>query len=634
MTKCWRPLTGFTFLLAAVAFFGVPQSALAVPPVPKVVPWTPGSPAPHDTYLGNTTILEGTADRQVNLTFDWDPGDGGAHCTGNVTNQYDVECSHAYVGAVGTTWTAVLKLTDTGTLETASVNYPVRMADDILNTHVNVAIDEGLWFLHRTMQRYLAGAIPEGDWDNLAPNSCPVNPGCDNVNNSSAINAANIQAFEVNSHLEIGPATDPYTEDMSRALKRMFSQLTQVAIPNTKTINFAAPPSCPVAPCTYNPDSNGNGIGVNAVTGSNNPIYQGGQFIDAIVATGTPGTPTTTGGAGVLGRTYKDIVQDMVDYYSYCQYPNSPGGSWRYGCQDFVDNSSAQWAAIGLIAANRSFAITIPAILTDANKVALANMQQVNGIFGYTNSSPLWGPFATTPSGMVQMSMDGIGRGNTMWDHAESFIRDNFDNPNPDTDPGGNMKAYTYGLFSFTKSMLLHSPGGVLTPITLLHTTSGSGKPDIDWYAAVNGVNGATSNGVAKTLTDRQSADGSWYNHSYVSNHYPFETAWSIIMLRRTVFVACVSDLTGKGTPSGRAVARIDLTWSPLVGADHYLVLRGTTPGGPYSPVGTALLPAFSDTNGLANNGTYDYVLQPINAAGGEICQSNEAQIHIAAAGR
>jgi hypothetical protein len=193
-----------------------------------------------------------------------------------------------------------------------------------------------------------------------------------------------------------------------------------------------------------------------------------------------------------------------------------------------------------------------------------------------------------------------------------------------------NVKSYVYGLFSFTKSMLLHSPGGVLSPITLLHTTSGSGKPDIDWYAA-EAANGATSDGVARTLVNRQDPAGFWTGHSYVTNHYPFETSWSIIMLRRSVFVACVADLQGRGTPSGRGPARVDLTWSGIGGAASYNVMRGTIAGGPFALVGNTANNYFSDTSGLNNNSTYFYVLQPLNASQAEICQSNEETVKVPA---
>ena len=95
------------------------------------------------------------------------------------------------------------------------------------------------------------------------------------------------------------------------------------------------------------------------------------------------------------------------------------------------------------------------------------------------------------------------------------------------------------------------------------------------------------------------------------------------------VRVPCVTDLNGRGTPSGQAPARIDVSWMGIPIAVSYNVLRGTVSGGPYTLSGNAVLPAFSDTNGLVNGGTYYYVVQPIDAAGGVICQSNEAAIAI-----
>jgi hypothetical protein len=114
-----------------------------------------------------------------------------------------------------------------------------------------------------------------------------------------------------------------------------------------------------------------------------------------------------------------------------------------------------------------------------------------------------------------------------------------------------------------------------------------------------------------------------------VSNHFPFETGWSVIILSPTVFVSCVTDLGGRGTPSGVNPARIDLTWTGIPNVDHYDILRGTTMGGPYTKVGSSTSPAFSDRTGLLNGHTYFYVLQPINASNVEICQSNEAKVTI-----
>jgi hypothetical protein len=182
--------------------------------------------------------------------------------------------------------------------------------------------------------------------------------------------------------------------------------------------------------------------------------------------------------------------------------------------------------------------------------------------------------------------------------------------------------------------MLLHSPGGVLTPITYLEDQP-SGTNPIDWYGAQASA-GAPCDGVAQTLVSRQQSDGHWfgYNNNYTTcpdTGYQcyFETAWSVIMLNKTVFTACVSDLTGKGTAGGRTPARVDLSWTPLSIASSYNVLRGTANGGPYTKVGNTSSPAYSDTSGLSNGDTYYYVLQPQNSSGSTVCQSNQATVTV-----
>jgi len=188
--------------------------------------------------------------------------------------------------------------------------------------------------------------------------------------------------------------------------------------------------------------------------------------------------------------------------------------------------------------AERGFGVIVPQFVKDAN-VNSINLTQVTsganeGQFGYTNSptSLAWGPYATTPSGAVQMAMDGIGRGDPRWDRTETYLRDRFCNT------GGAFAAirdYYYGLFSMTKSMLLHDPDGdgVSDPIDFLTIQPGAGSP-IDWYAA-EASDGDECDGVARTLVDDQNAAGYWYAHNYSSSQYRFETAWAVIMLARTV---------------------------------------------------------------------------------------------------
>ncbi len=694
--------------------------AFAIAPAPLTVPFDPTNiSAPHTTYPGATIILGATVPNIVgssdSFTFQWSFGDGSSTAAAAVTNPYDISTTHAYAGSqAGQTWTAKVTVTDTTTNQTGSATYPVILEANTLTSRVNVAIDSGLWYMHQTEWRgttvVSGNTVNWGGWDYSSGSpGCPTVNGnaydCDNAYNSSVIDAANLQAFEVSGHLPTGPATDPYTDDVQRGLARGISFLVATKVAsntynfNPATANYGCtsgypsaqypacqPPatqvfynpgavSCPNPPCAFTFDGNDNGYYLLA-TGDNlgYPMYEGGQFIDAIVASQAPASVATTGGANVLGQTYKNIVQDMIDGIGYCQYgsdldvsqgytrgTNYQGGGWWYSCQEGDDNSVSQWSAIGNIGANRGFGIAIPSIVTDANQVWVTNSQDVQnaaptgtdpfaanddyGAFGYNGSlyySDAWGPFAVTPSGMVQMAMDGVGRTNNTafgspnnapdqrWNNAETFYADNFCN----TVSGGayySPLAYAYGMLSFTKAMLLHNVAGSLQPIQYLRTQTPGvfTNNQIDWYAALSAANGGTDpcDGVAQTIVSRQAADGHWYGDNYYYAQNSFETAWSLIMLNKTVFITCIANLYGKGTAgAGTRSTRVDLTWGAQPNATSYNILRGTTNGGPYTQIGTSNGSAYSDKTGLVNGHTYYYVVEPV-INGVEICQSNQATV-------
>ncbi len=715
-------LTGLLMLIAALVI--VPfASAQSV----STVPWDPTNPAaPHTAYSGATIVLGAIfnpAGSTDSFTYSWNFGDGSAAtAAAAVSNPNDISSTHIYAGTtVGKTWTAVVTVTDTTTSAQYTGNYLVIWEANNLSSRVNVAIDWGLWFLHQSMYHPAPG---EGDWDDCAGGynyACGLGYG--------SVTGANVQAFEVNGHLATGPASDPYTSDVAEGLNHIFTELTVEAVTsktysyNTATVNYGCSNGLAPAPggaCTggssqvfYNPgginggtytfDGNSNGKAIYALQQGYSWGYEDGQYADAIVASGNPAGVATTG--SVSGEKYIDIVQDIADAAAYCQYPGDPydveegytrgdepyqGGGWWYDCQQGGDNSVSQWASIGLIGASRGFGLSIPKIVTDANNMWITSSQDVQaaapevgnpggnnytdayGAFGYNGSlyySDAWGPYATTPSGMVQMSMDGIGRTNNTvfgnasnaadqrFNNAETYLADNFCNSTTSgsyTSAYYAPRAYTYGMFSFTKAMLLHNPGGVLTPIQYLRTltpgvfTTDTSVPanTIDWYAALSPAYGGTDpcDGVAQTLVERQygpnnapnaygqnfssATPGFWFGDNYYSYQNYFETAWSIIMLQRTVFVNCVNNLGGKGTASGTSPARVDLTWTGIPNVTGYDVLRSTTNGGPYTEVGSTSTTAYSDRTGLSNGDTYYYVLQPVNASGA-VCQSNQATITV-----
>ncbi len=518
-TRLWKLTVFVSSLLVTV---GVLASVTV-----KTVPWVPSdSTIPHDTYSGKTVTLKGTCNvAGPTIQWTWDFGDGSAVASGTVTDNYDVEAQHAYTGADGMLYTARLTVLDTSTSETASKPYYVIVHTKALQVEVNVAIDEGLWYLHKDMTRWNDGTFDLGYWDSWKY-------GYASGLGYPALDAENICAFEVQGHLETGSPDDPYTETVQRGLRYFFETLSVSGTLPLKTIPSG----------TWNPDQNGNGFGIYANSGYT--LYQGGMMIDCIIASGTPNAVTATGVAGVVSRKYADIVQDLVDWYLYAQYTGSAGGGWRYNPGDYPDNSVCQWAAIGMIPAEREWGLSVPQWAKDWNLVWLANSQDEGG-GGLPGAFPYypgywypWGPYATTPSGMVQMSMDHIGRGSNPggwpnWDMAETFMRDNFANTGGPTQA---IKSYYYGMFSFVKSMLLHWDiiNNVQAPIVMLQSSTPL-VPPIDWYAA-EVSNGSPTDGVARTLVDGQDGGGFWWNHNVEGEQFYFETAWAIQMLSKTVF--------------------------------------------------------------------------------------------------
>ena len=725
-------ISGLAVLIAGMVIvpFASAQSVSTVPWDPT------NPAAPHTAYPGATIVLGAifnTGGSTDSFTYVWNYGDGTPVGSATaLTNPNDISSRHIYAGtSTGQTWTAVVTVTDTTTSAQYTGNYLVIWEPNNLSSRVNVAIDWGLWFLHQSMYHPAAG---QGNWANCAGGysyACGLGYNSVTAANLQAFEVNGHLATGPASD----PYTSDVKEGLASIWAYLSTQpvASKSYLYNPATTNFgcsdgtaptttnhgapsyycdtsatpvyynASATSCTSPPCAVTFDGNSNGIAIYATQQGYSWGYEAGQYADAIVATGTPSATATVGS---VTESYQNIVQDIADAANYCQYggdydvsqgytrgSNYQGGGWWYDCQEGGDNSVSQWASIGLIGAERGFGLAIPKIVTDANNQWVTSSQDVQasapevnnpggnnysdayGAFGYNGSlyySDAWGPYATTPSGMVQMSLDGIGRTNNVdfgsasnapdqrFNNAETYYADNFCNSTVSgsyTSPYYAPRAYTYGLFSFTKSMLLHNPGGVLSPIQYLRTQTPGVFPNsnpalgqpantIDWYAALSAANGGTDacDGVAQTLVERQygpnnapnvygqnyatSTPGFWFGDNYYDYQNYYETAWSIIMLQRTVFVNCVNNLNGAGTAKGANPARIDLTWSGIPNVTGYDVLRSTTSGGPYTQVGSTTTTAYSDRTGLTSGDTYYYVLQPVNATGA-VCQSNQATVKI-----
>ncbi len=436
-------------LVSTIALSATSTVTVSAPNV-VTVPWRGTLNLPHETYNGKLIHLKGVARGLITgATASWDPGDG----TGSISvtpsfdangYAYDLGTTHTYGDLIngpiyppGTPFTAVLTVCNPSGSSTvcASKNYSVVVRTRNIDGEIDIAIDEGLWWSHRS--QYRNTGWNDGGWFSQGD----VSP-----------TAANVQAFQINNYFEgDDPNFDPYADDVARGLKFLLSRLRAFAIGNV-TIYPA------FVPTMVNPDSNGNGLAVDAPYYGRTP-YETGQVMDAIVASKTPNKLTTTGPNGdtytnIDGRTYKDLVQDMVDAYAWGQARNdsSDDGGWRY---DWVyydsDNSACQWGAIGILAARDIWNCTVPSWVYSQNLNWLSYSQAGAPAYGYGYASPGAG-IAESPSGLVQLIMDGIPKTDTnRWVGVENYMVQNWWTYYEDGD-------YEYALYDLVKAMRLALP--------------------------------------------------------------------------------------------------------------------------------------------------------------------------------
>ena len=433
----------------------------------------------------------------IGTRYRWEFGDGQATEFLPILDHRVLEATHTYEGPPGSPFTARLTVCDDGA-NCRSANYPMVIRANTQETRVNVAIDRGLWYLHKNVQPSGQIRAPGGYGDLISANASAVN------------------AFEAHGHLEsIDPRRSPYALNVKNGLAWMIERLETVQIANKNA---------------GNPDVNGNGLGV-TLSGRSNEVYQNGMIMDALVASGTPEARVTTGPLAALqigGRpyTYGDLVQDMIDGYAWGQIDSDRAfperGSWNYNYSPgHPDNSSSQWAAIGMIPAEREWGLTIPAFVKSENNQTIRTMYNGDGTIGYASAACLWGCAATTPSGLVQWIMDGRGSNDAEFAVSLRWMGANW-GTGPDQGADGNrILGYTYGMFAAFKAMRLSQPA--------VEQLVGANGVAFDWYNDPN-------IGMAHVITSRQRADGSWTTVGQNVEIAGLATQWHLLMLASNLF--------------------------------------------------------------------------------------------------
>lgn len=246
----------------------------------------------------------------------------------------------------------------------------------------------------------------------------------------------------------------------------------------------------------------------------------------------TPGTVISgTGNAVVDGKTYTQVIQGMVDSFTY--YQTGPGtnkyGGWRYyaGPQD-SDMSTTQWAPISYLFAAQVPGVTIPnGSVKTALRAWLGQVQEPGGGVDY---------YPVTEIGIY-----GIGANAT---HAGGFLISNFFAGGGGL--GGDGKAQA---LAWLNANWLSGPSGtwygneghpyamwaVYKALETLYGTTGAG-PISNLHPQTTLLDsGATWNwweDYCQWLVQNQNGTGSWNGYDYWTD--PLSTAWDINILNAT----------------------------------------------------------------------------------------------------
>jgi len=460
----------------------------------------------HDTYDGKQITLKGIVrgiDPLKSYEYQWHFGDGSPDTSWtNLTNYYIIETTHTYAGAIGTPYTARLRVRSTDLTENADDTYPVTVRGDTRSTKANIAIDEGLWYMHKRLYRwtqdYGAGNV---DYAHISGNS--------NVGYVGQL----VESYENSGHIVRDASNpnslwheDPYAENV----QRMINWILRNCISYSIGAQHAGHPE------DYDGDGtpDGNDIGLYASWNT----YEQGIAMLALASSQAPNwIAASVNRPDVDGRTYAEIVQDMGDFLSWAQGDENASrrGGWRYNPNyGDSDNSVTQWPTLGLQAAEQNFGTLIPPWVKDETITHWIPYSQgaSSGGFGYTYAG-YWENVAKTGAGLAELSWVGVKDDATdplQWriTNAKAFINGSWGNGADDN--YGNFGNY-YAMYAVMKGAILTDPA-----IEFIGTHN--------WYEE-----------YADWLITNQHSTGYWPEWSGWYNS-DMSTAWAILILKASVF--------------------------------------------------------------------------------------------------
>lgn len=335
------------------------------------------------TWPGNNLELWGNVsyDGAGTLSYTWNFGAGeGSVGPLTVTNRNNIAASHIY--ASQGSFVATLTVTDGTVTDTDTVFIDV--VPQTLAVRKNLAIQRGLKYLYMNHSSTTYSGCQAYYW---------------NTNTTAGTGLA-LMSFMNHGHLEINdPDSDIYAETVQNGLNYYF-------------YHFSGEMTATAAPTTEYTDSDINGNGKKHYGYTNN-MYHVGIAAMTIAATNTPDAIVRDcANSTIRGRTYKSVLEDVVDFIAYAQKEGTSGaaGGWRYSANyGNSDGSVTQWPVLGLgEAQNSPWNITAPAWVKTRMGYWNSYDQNANGGFGYTYYND-WVNVAKTGAGIAGISYSGTG---------------------------------------------------------------------------------------------------------------------------------------------------------------------------------------------------------------------------------
>ncbi len=478
--KRWRGIAAVTFgLLIVVLVLGL--AAGRRPPL-ELAPGTGGEAI---AVTGRPLLLKASLRPSPGHRFvgRWDFGDGSPQEVVPVANPEAFSLSHVYAGGAGAAFVASLAVTDVTTREALVATCRVRVVSVSRESLGGAAVDDALWALEASEERWedpVDGSL--GCWDSATPER-------------TADTALAALAFEVHG--------SPRREPVERALRFLLRRCVAVKIA------LAEGP---------NPDSNGNGIGI-TIAGSARPLYEVPLVLLALVASEDPGRVATSGPEGVFGRTYREIVQDMLDFlvFAQCRAENGSRGGWRYAAPALdADMSVTQWPVLACLAARELWGLeTPPWVAHRLEKGFLAHDQAPDGGFGYTGPGENVS-VRLTAAGLLGLRFVGAPGTDARVRRAVQYIADHWRAQNV-----GDV----YSMYAVMKAASL-GPGAPLERFG-----------EHDWRREYE-----------EWLVAHQRRDGTWPEDNYAKGARA--TAWPALVLSRGVLAAARGDVRPRA-PAG-----------------------------------------------------------------------------------